>query len=254
MDSGSVILVTLLSLFVQIHSSNKVTCLCQGFWTLMYFRSVESPNSMVENEVGGNKNTVVDWANFMRDICCNWVRDNPATLGGVDDNGQPIVVQIDETKYFHRKYARREWHEGHWVVGGVDTQNPHNAFLTEVPDRWARTLLPIIQNHVEMGSMIHTDQWSAYNTIANLPEGYGHQMVNHRHFFVDPQTGVHTQNIEGFWGHAKKRIKRINGMSRELFQSYLCEFEWHWRNNTYHYGGGRVFQKLLVEVRHQYPL
>ena len=171
---------------------------------LMYFWSVESPNSIFENEVGANKNTVMDWANFMCDICCNWGRDNPATSGGLDDDGQPIVVQVDETKYFHRKYTRGEWHEGHWVFEAVDTQNPHIVFLIEIRDRRARTVLPIIQDHVAMGSMIHSDQWSEYNNITNLPNGYGHMTVNHQHFlWIHKPKYIH-RSLKAF-GHMPRK-------------------------------------------------
>ena len=40
---------------------------------------------------------------------------------------------------------------------------------------------------------------------------------------------AHAQGIESFWSHAKKRLKRMNGTSRELFTGYLEEFEWSWR-------------------------
>ena len=38
----------------------------------------------------------------------------PPRLGGLDPvTMEPIVVEVDETKYFQRKYARGQWHEGH---------------------------------------------------------------------------------------------------------------------------------------------
>lgn len=183
-----------------------------------------------------------------------WVTDNPAMVGGIDADGTPIVVQVDETKYFHRKYARGLWRDGHWVVGVVERDNSKNAFLIEVPNRSANTLLPIIQNHVQLGSMIHSDQWAAYNNIENLPQGYAHMTVNHSQNFVHPDTGVHTQGIESFWSHAKKKLKRMNGTKRELFDSYLKEFEWRWRRDTFPSGEGQAFQKILESITQQYPL
>lgn len=183
-----------------------------------------------------------------------WVNNHPIVIGGLNPDGTPRVVEIDETKYFHRKYARGAWHEGHWVLGAIEQGNPHNAFLVEIPDRRAITLLPIISEHVDLGTMIHTDQWSSYNNTANLPQGYGHMTVNHSENFVDPNTGVHTQGIEGFWAHAKKKVKRMNGTSRPLFDSYLKEFEWRWRNDIFAHGDGHAFQKFLLVVSEQYPL
>lgn len=59
--------------------------------------------------------TAVDWANFIRDVCGLWCFDQQEQIGGI---GQ--VVEIDESKWMHRKYHRGEWHEGIWVFGGVE--------------------------------------------------------------------------------------------------------------------------------------
>ena len=116
-----------------------------------------------------------------------------------------MFVEIDETKYFHRKYARGQWHDGHWVLGGVERNNSKNVFLIEVPNRAANTLLPIIEQHVDFGSTICTDQWPAYNNIPNLPGGYGHITVKHSENFINPNdVNANTQTVEGFWAHAKK--------------------------------------------------
>jgi len=64
--------------------------------------------------------TIIDWCNFFRDECENWVEVNSGEIGGIDDNGDAVVVEIDETKYFHRKYHRGQWREGHWVFGGIE--------------------------------------------------------------------------------------------------------------------------------------
>ena len=59
----------------------------------------------------------------------------------------------------------------------------------------AATLLPIIQAHVVPGTVIHSDQWAAYNHEASLPNVSSHLTVNHTYLFIDPTTCIHTQNI-----------------------------------------------------------
>ena len=51
----------------------------------------------------------------------------------------------------------------------VDTaQSPALGFMQIVPDRTAATLLPILQQHVAQGSVVHSDQWASYNQVSNL--------------------------------------------------------------------------------------
>ena len=52
----------------------------------------------------------------------------------------------------------------------LDTsQSPALGFMQIVPDRTAATLLPILQQHVAQGSVVHSDQWASYNQVGNLP-------------------------------------------------------------------------------------
>ena len=62
----------------------------------------------------------------------------------------------------------------------------------------AATLLPIIQSHVAPGTIVHSDQWAAYNQVQHLPGVASHGVVNHSVTFIDPTTGVHTQ-VESYW-------------------------------------------------------
>jgi hypothetical protein len=55
-------------------------------------------------------------------------------------------------------------------------------------------------------------------------------MVNHSLHFVDPQTGVHTNNIESNWKTGKMKIKQMCGVDRRYVQEYLDEFVWRYSN------------------------
>ena len=59
-----------------------------------------------------------------------------------------------------------------------------------------------------------------------------HETVNHTLHFVDPKTGVHTQNIESYWNKQKNKIKRMNGCRRSSLDSYLDQFMWLERNEN----------------------
>ena len=75
--------------------------------------------------------------------------------------------------------------DGHWVFGIME-RGSGDIFLVEVAHRDAATLLPIIANHVQPGSIICSDECSACNQQA-ATTGHVHCTVNHSLYFVDPE-------------------------------------------------------------------
>jgi hypothetical protein len=152
---------------------------------LVYMWSRDQPQTEMIRECRiDTEKTVIDWCNFMREECETWLNNNPIELGGTDENGDPIVVEIDESKYFHRKYHRGQWREGHWVFGGIERESG-KCFLVEVPDRRAATLIPIIQQHILPGTHVISDGWAAYANIDQINGGiYHHSVIVHEHHFV----------------------------------------------------------------------
>lgn len=126
----------------------------------------------------------------------------------MDDGGNPIIVQIDESKFGKRKYNRGHRVEGVWVVGGVEITNKRRCFLVTVPNRNAETMKTIIQKFIRPGTTIYSDCWRAYD---NIPEwgDFSHETVNHSEEFVT-RNGVHTQVIEGIFIYNVKMIGIIN--------------------------------------------
>ena len=66
--------------------------------------------------------------------------------------------------------------------------------------------MPIISSICRSGTIVWSDEWSSYNNVFRL--GYNHGTVNHHLRFIDPTTGVHTQNIESLWNKLKRRMKK----------------------------------------------
>lgn len=91
-----------------------------------------------------------------------------------------------------------------------------------IPDRRSETLLPIIEKYIASGSTIYSDLWRAYDTLCNY-ENYTHRTVNHSKNFVNPETNVHTQNIERLWRDMRAKIPRY-GIKDYHFTHYLAEF------------------------------
>ena len=136
--------------------------------------------------------------------------------------------------------------DGKWVLGGVE-RGTDNMFLEIVSTRDTRTLLAVIQRNVLPGTTIYTDEWAAYRSLPL--NGYQHGTVNHTYYFVDPTTGVHTQNVESMWKHAKDKLKRGNGTSPNLFDSYLVEYIWRKK-----YDKGMAFANFINHIAEVYAV
>ena len=78
-----------------------------------------------------------------------------------------------------------------------------------------------------------------------------HKTVNHSKHFVDPVTGVHTQNIEAYWSSVKIKFKILNGTSRQLTASYLDEHMYRQR-----YGSTclEAFNNILLHITEKYAV
>ena len=75
----------------------------------------------------------------------------------------------------------------------VDTSVvPSLGYVQVVPRRDAATLLPIIQQHVQPGTVIWSDQWAAYNQVGRLAGVASHDTVNYSVAFFSTIWCSHT--------------------------------------------------------------
>lgn len=133
-----------------------------------------------------------------------WER-NPIILGG-----ENCRVQIDETKLSHNVRAHRGRALEHidWTITMADTFSvPAKSFAKILLNRGAETLITIIKNVVSSGTTIVTDEWKGYNELSRSRE-FIHEKITHKYNFVDPITGVHTQNVESLNNKIKLDIKQ----------------------------------------------
>lgn len=196
--------------------------------------------TQIKSETGCSSNTLVDWSNFCREVCEeSLLRDveNGQQIGG--DN---VIVEIDESKFAKRKYNRGHEVKGGWVFGGREKEDKSKTFMVVVPDRTRDTLIPIIQKYIARGSIIRSDCWKAYDCLSQL--GYKHETVNHSYNFKDPDTGCHTNGIEGDWQKAKRSITMPRfGVKGKHLQGYLSVHTWRQKNN-----GKNLFVEFMKEA------
>lgn len=82
------------------------------------------------------KRTILDWYQMIQED----IQENDCVIGGIDAEGNPIVVEIDESKFGKRKYNR-----GHHVEGKLPFNTPCIIIVTQfylircLGSRWCGT-------------------------------------------------------------------------------------------------------------------
>lgn len=223
------------------------------------------PQRMVTAVTGVTSNTIVDWNNFARMTCGKIMDSQPKLVGTEEAPVKIDESYVCGRRKYNRGRLLAgdkalssgnvtdeddanlpDWNDEHpehddgntdnkedFVQFGVDDpfwrwvlgiwQSPTQCRFIRVPNRTKRTLNAVISRYVEPGSFIHTDSWGGYNDLNSL--GYVHLTVNHSVNYVDPDTGAHTNDIEGAWNSIKAPYKRMRG-NRKHLQSHLDEAAW----------------------------
>ena len=101
-----------------------------------------------------------------------------------------------------------------------------------IGDAKGNTLQPIIEETVEPGTTVYTDEFLAYNGLRRA--GYDHKQIQHADK-VYVLGDIHTQTVDGFWGNFKNSIRGVHHhVSPEYLQDYLNEhaFRYSHRNDV----------------------
>ena len=135
------------------------------------------------------------------------------------------------------------------LFGPKKKTQPHRSLFFVVPDRSARTLLPIIRKYVAPGTTIFTDKWLAYNDLKN---GYDHFTVVHKRRFVKyfffpgrVVVKVTTNHIERLWVEVRRDLK---GVDRATLIKRLDEVPYRlMRLSTGNFDGD--FKNLIMDIQ-----
>lgn len=158
------------------------------------------------------------------------IREHMANVDGDRKvGGQDKVVQIDETLIggaVRREFGRgnRSQFRNKTTVMGM-LEKDGEVLTTVVPDNRKHTLLPKVAEHVEEGSIIHTDELRSYKDISEM--GFTHETVNHSRGVYVSQSGCHVQGIENFWSQLKRMVNGTHiHVSRKHLWKYAKEAEY----------------------------
>src|SRR5581483_12282531 len=121
-------------------------------------------------------------------------------------------VEIDETyiggkaRNMHKAAKAKKLHgAGGGVVGKIGVQGllerGGHIRLRVIDNNDRRSVVPAIQEHVESGSQVYTDQLKSY---FGLCADYAHDVINHAEAYVNGQ--IHTNGLENFWSLLKRDL------------------------------------------------
>jgi transposase-like protein len=67
--------------------------------TLIYMWANQWPHTLILSELRLALQTIVDWRNFMRDVCVKWKQEKAPKLGGFTEEIEFKIVEIDESAF-----------------------------------------------------------------------------------------------------------------------------------------------------------
>ena len=212
------------------HTHFPIETVMRIIWNFVYRLSVSQCKQYAAISTKTD-HTVIEYYADCRRTCTSWIWDtkNLPKLGGFGK-----FVEMDESyfpgapKFNRGRRLGTSWEDDKkWVFGLVE-RDSLNCVLEQVPSNRKRDeLLPIIDKHCLEGTLFLSDGWKAYDKLAEhlKLEDCLHYNVNHSANYVDPDTGAHTQTIEGLWGHVKDFLP-VRGLKPQDLGSYLGWFMW----------------------------
>jgi transposase-like protein len=124
-------------------------------------------------------------------------------------------------------------------------QRKERVIAKVTSDTKRKTVMPIIKEHVEIGTRMMTDEYLPYRSLPK--EGYIHETVEHsaKEFvkYTDKEP-IHVNSMEGFWSQLKRSINGTHhAVSPKHLQHYVDEFSWKYNHRAF-----PVFELLMAKV------
>ncbi len=164
--------------------------------------------------------------------------------------GQPPLngtVEVDETYVGGRYDKRRKRHpyEKQAVLGMIERHG--KLEVKAVQGTGKKVLIPIIENRIDKGSTLMTDEAPVYKS---LDKEYKREMVHHAaEEWV--RGDASTNSIENAWSLFKRSIVgSFHQISSKHAEAYLDEFEWRFNNRSNPY----LFEDTMTKLLNAKPM
>ena len=232
--------ISIRSFFFNVHM------LLQNLLLMTYLFALKVPVKVCIDLMVGEVShvSIKQWYNFLREGCSQHLFRHNNLLGGPGK-----VVQLDKTGFGHVRKYNRGYFRGSglkWIFGIIDVQTSI-CHLELVEKRDRDMLFPTIQRHIARETEIHSDEAVVYFSLNQ--SGYLHRTVKHTEYYVNPNDGTHTNNIENFWSHLKTHFRSMHGVNNENLSTHLDEFMYRWNTKNVN-----AFDQLISDISEQYKV
>lgn len=136
--------------------------------------------------------------------------------------GDDKIVHIDEV---YLRFLRPQSGGKHTAAIVLGMACDGKVMCGIVPDRRAKTLMPLILDRVQAGSTIVTDMHKAYLGLER--HGYRHIRIDHSRAFHDFKGNTNNE-IEVFWASVRRNLRLYQQTSVKHLWTYLAEIEFHY--------------------------
>ena len=136
-------------------------------------------------------------------------------------------VECDESYFGGKRHGKRGRGAANKVPVFGLLKRKDMVYTRIVNDVSRETLRKIIRSKVIPESIIFTDSFRSYDGL--VLDGFKHYRINHQKAFAYSKQN-HINGIENFWGYAKTKLRKYNGVSRKHFYFYLKEMEFRYNN------------------------
>jgi transposase len=205
----------------------------------LHYFTLELSANRTSKELGLNYKTVQKKYMLFREKIAEHSEKNFQKLSG--------ELEIDET-YFggKRKGKRGRGAFNKVVVFGILERNGR-VYTKVVPNVKAETLMQVIRDKTDKGSVYYTDCFKSYKSLKQ----YGkHSKINHQKTFGKGHN--HINGLEGFWSFAKERFHKYHGINKDNYELYLKEMEFRFATETWRVSGVsetlKAFPKTTTET------
>ena len=147
----------------------------------------------------------------------------------------PGPVEADETYFGGRNKNRHDAKKqsgrgtaGKMAVAGIVSRSNRQVTAQKVERTDATVLVPFVEDAVEPGSTVYTDEHGAYTHLPSLFNRLSHETVNHSAGeYVRGK--AHTNGVESFWALLKRGYHGVfHDFSHKHLDRYLAEFSHRW--------------------------